>query len=59
MGDPAGHLAQGVELLVAGQPFELLPLLYVLGARQPEDVASFPVAGIDGGSVSMMSVALA
>jgi len=33
-------------------------LLYVLGARHSADVASFPVEGIDGGSVSMMTVAL-
>ena len=46
-------------LLSAPTPDHYLPLLYVLGARHEDDVASFPVAGIDGGSVSMMSVALA
>jgi 4,5-DOPA dioxygenase extradiol len=46
-------------LLAAPTPDHYLPLLYVLGARHPKDVASFPVEGIDGGSVSMMSVALA
>lgn len=37
-------------------PEHYLPLLYVLGARRPDDAVSFPVAGIDGGSVSMLSV---
>ncbi len=37
-------------------PEHYLPLLYVLGARRPDDSVSFPVAGIDGGSVSMLSV---
>jgi 4,5-DOPA dioxygenase extradiol len=46
-------------LLSAPTPDHYLPLLYVLGARHEDDVASFPVTGIDGGSVSMMSVALA
>ena len=45
--------------LSAPTPDHYLPLLYVLGARHPADVASFPVEGIDGGSVSMLSVALA
>jgi 4,5-DOPA dioxygenase extradiol len=45
-------------LLAAPTPDHYLPLLYVLGARQPDDVATFPVSGIDGGSVSMLSVAL-
>lgn len=33
-----------------------LPLLYVLGAVQPDDSISFPVKGFDGGSVSMLCV---
>jgi 4,5-DOPA dioxygenase extradiol len=33
-----------------------LPLLYVIGTRQPADGVSFPVEGIDGGSVSMLAV---
>jgi len=45
-------------LLAAPTPDHYLPLLYVLGARHSADVASFPVEGIDGGSVSMMTVAL-
>src|SRR5688500_6578545 len=43
-------------LLSAPTPEHYLPLLYVLGARRATDVASFPVEGIDGGSVSMLSV---
>jgi len=37
-------------------PDHYLPLLYVLGARQPSDAVSFPVEGFDGGSLSMLSV---
>ena len=33
-----------------------LPLLYVLGARRENEEISFPVAGVDGGSVSMLTV---
>jgi 4,5-DOPA dioxygenase extradiol len=37
-------------------PDHFLPLLYVLATRQPDDPISFPVGGIDGGSVSMTAV---
>jgi 4,5-DOPA dioxygenase extradiol len=37
-------------------PDHYLPLLYVLGARQSGEAATFPVEGVDGGSVSMLSV---
>ena len=37
-------------------PDHYLPLLYVLGAAHPDDSISFPVAGFDGGSVSMLTV---
>jgi 4,5-DOPA dioxygenase extradiol len=37
-------------------PEHYLPLLYVLGARHEQDQLDFPVEGIDGGSVSMLSV---
>lgn len=33
-----------------------LPLLYVLGTQQTADAVSFPVEGIEGGSISMLSV---
>ena len=42
--------------LSAPTPEHYLPLLYVLGAQQPDDSVSFPTAGVDGGSVSMLSV---
>jgi 4,5-DOPA dioxygenase extradiol len=37
-------------------PDHYLPLLYVLGARQGGENISFPVEGVDGGSISMLSV---
>jgi len=37
-------------------PDHYLPLLYVLGAQRPEDAVSFPIDGVDGGSISMLSV---
>jgi hypothetical protein len=37
-------------------PEHYLPLLYVLGATMDGDPVSFPVEGVDGGSVSMLSV---
>jgi len=45
-------------MLSAPTPDHYLPLLYVLGARRPGEPASFPVEGIDGGSVSMLTVRL-
>jgi 4,5-DOPA dioxygenase extradiol len=44
-------------LLSAPTPEHYLPLLYILGASSERDTVSFPVEGIDGGSVSMLSVA--
>jgi 4,5-DOPA dioxygenase extradiol len=43
-------------MLSAPTPDHYLPLLYVLGAQQPGDSVSFPVEGVDGGSVSMLTV---
>jgi 4,5-DOPA dioxygenase extradiol len=37
-------------------PDHFLPLLYVLGARQEKEPVTFPVEGMDGGSISMLSV---
>ena len=37
-------------------PDHYLPLLYVLATRQRDDVVTFPVEGIDGGSISMLTV---
>lgn len=45
-------------LLSVPTPDHYLPLLYVLGTRLREDRASFPVRGIDGGSISMLTVLL-
>ncbi|HEX7368761.1 MAG TPA: 4,5-DOPA dioxygenase extradiol [Rhodanobacteraceae bacterium] len=39
-------------------PEHYLPLLYVLGASAKEDAVSFPTDGMDGGSISMLSVQL-
>jgi 4,5-DOPA dioxygenase extradiol len=43
-------------LLSVPTPDHYLPLLYVLGLRRPGEPVSFPVEGIDGGSVSMLAV---
>lgn len=43
-------------LLAAPTPEHYLPLLYVLGAQQAGDDVTFPVEGIDGGSISMLSL---
>jgi len=37
-------------------PEHYLPLLYVMGLRREDDQVSFPVEGVDGGSVSMLAV---
>ena len=37
-------------------PEHYLPLLYVLGAGAEKEQVSFPIDGIDGGSVSMLAV---
>ena len=45
-------------MLSAPTPDHYLPLLYVLGAAHEGEPVSFPVEGIDGGSVSMLTVKL-
>ncbi|MBV8639166.1 MAG: 4,5-DOPA dioxygenase extradiol [Candidatus Eremiobacteraeota bacterium] len=42
--------------LAAPTPDHYLPLLYAMGASSDDDNVTFPVEGIDGGSVSMLSV---
>lgn len=37
-------------------PDHYLPLLYVLAASRQDEVITFPVEGVDGGSVSMLTV---
>jgi 4,5-DOPA dioxygenase extradiol len=36
-------------------PDHYLPLLYVIGARQQGEPMTFPVEGVDGGSISMLT----
>jgi 4,5-DOPA dioxygenase extradiol len=43
-------------ILSAPAPDHYLPLLYVLGLRRKKDKISFPVEGVDGGSISMLAV---
>jgi 4,5-DOPA dioxygenase extradiol len=43
-------------LLSVPTPEHYLPLLYVLGATHADDTIAFPVEGMDGGSVSMLTV---
>ena len=37
-------------------PDHYLPLIYVIGTRQQGEAVTFPVEGMDGGSISMLSV---
>src|SRR5690606_15564330 len=39
-------------------PEHYLPLLYVLALRREDDIVDFPVEGMDGGSVSMLTIRL-
>jgi 4,5-DOPA dioxygenase extradiol len=43
-------------LLSIPTPDHYLPLLYVLATRQQGELISFPVEGVDGGSISMLAV---
>jgi 4,5-DOPA dioxygenase extradiol len=43
-------------LLSIPTPDHYLPLLYVIGTRQSGDAVTYPVEGMDGGSISMLSV---
>jgi 4,5-DOPA dioxygenase extradiol len=43
-------------LLSIPTPDHYLPLLYVLGAAREHDTISFPVEGVDGGSISMLTI---
>jgi 4,5-DOPA dioxygenase extradiol len=42
--------------LAVPTPDHYLPLLYVVGTRTPSEPLTFPVEGVDGGSVSMLAV---
>ena len=43
-------------LLSIPTPDHYLPMLYVLATRQQREIITFPVEGVDGGSISMLSV---
>ena len=43
-------------LLSVPTPDHYLPLLYVIATRQQGEIVGFPVEGVDGGSISMLSV---
>ncbi len=42
--------------LAVPTPEHYLPLLYVLGARGTDEPVAFPIEGIEGGSISMLTV---
>jgi 4,5-DOPA dioxygenase extradiol len=48
-------LGRDAELSVP-TPEHYLPLLYLLGASEKDEPVMFPVEGMDGGSISMLSV---
>jgi 4,5-DOPA dioxygenase extradiol len=43
-------------MLAVPTPDHYLPLLYILGMQQSDEHASFPIEGVDGGSISMLTV---
>jgi 4,5-DOPA dioxygenase extradiol len=43
-------------LLSAPTPDHYLPLLYVVALQRETDTVTFPVEGVDGGSISMLTV---
>ena len=43
-------------MLSVPTPEHYLPLLYAIALRREGDPVSFPVEGVDGGSISMLSV---
>src|SRR6185437_13501069 len=45
-------------ILSAPTPDHYLPLLYVLGAWRERDTVAFPTEGMDGGSISMLTVSI-
>lgn len=49
--DKLGRDAQ----LAIPTPDHYLPLLYVIATRQEREIISFPVEGVDGGSISMLT----
>jgi 4,5-DOPA dioxygenase extradiol len=56
----ANYEALGPDAMLAiPTPEHYLPLLYVLAQQQDGEPTAFPVAGFDGGSISMLSVRVA
>ncbi len=43
-------------MLAVPTPDHYLPLLYIIGTRMPSEPITFPVDGVDGGSISMLAV---
>ena len=43
-------------LLSIPTPDHYLPILYVLATRQQREIITFPIQGVDGGSISMLTV---
>ena len=43
-------------LLAVPTPEHYLPLIYVIALQRKSDQISFPVKGVDGGSISMLAV---
>jgi len=43
-------------MLSVPTPDHYLPLLYVIATRQQDETLAFPIEGVDGGSISMLSV---
>jgi aromatic ring-opening dioxygenase catalytic subunit (LigB family) len=37
-------------------PDHYLPMLYVMATRQEREAVTFPIEGVDGGSISMLTV---
>lgn len=53
----ADYLSLGEDArLSVPSPDHFLPLLYVLGLRRANELLSFPVEGVEGGALSMLSV---
>jgi 4,5-DOPA dioxygenase extradiol len=49
------HELEGAQLSVPS-PEHYLPLLYISGLRGTDEPVAFPTEGIEGGSISMLSV---
>jgi 4,5-DOPA dioxygenase extradiol len=49
------HALSPDALLAVPTPEHYLPLLYLLGLRKDNEQISFPVEGVEGGSVSMLA----